>query len=81
MMMHSSSFESPKPYLFGDYLNNSITALLRYVILAQNTPILLHKEGLVSFVFLSTEVLPPHPFGQLKNAPSIQIQMPQYEIP
>ena len=54
MMMHSSSFESPKPYLFGYYLKNSITALLRYVILAQSTPILLHTEGLVSFVSLST---------------------------
>ena len=53
-MMHSSSFESPKPYLFGYYLKNSITALLRYVILAQSTPILLHTEGLVSSVSLST---------------------------
>ena len=53
-MMNSSSFESPKPYLFGYYLKNSITALLRYVILAQSTPILLHTEGLVSFVSLST---------------------------
>ena len=54
MMMHSSSFESPKPYLFGYYLKNSIIALLRYVILAQSTPILLHTEGFVSFVSLST---------------------------
>ena len=53
MMMHSSSFESLKPYLFGYYLKNSITALLRYVILAQSTPILLHTEGLVSFVSLT----------------------------
>ena len=55
MIMQSSSFESPKPYLFGYYIKNSITALLRYVILlAQSTPILLHTEGLVSFVSLST---------------------------
>ena len=54
MMTNSGSFESPKTYLFGHYLKNSITALLRYVILAQNTPILLHTEGLVSFVSLST---------------------------
>ena len=54
MMMHSSSFESLKPYLFGYYLKNSITALLRYVILAQSTPISLHTEDLVPFVSLST---------------------------
>ena len=53
-MMYISSFESPKPYLFGHYLKNSITALLRYVILAQSTPISLHTEGLVPFVSLST---------------------------
>ena len=44
-MMKSSSFESPKPYLLGNYLKNSIPALLRYVILAQSHPILLHTEG------------------------------------
>ena len=54
MMMHSSSFESPKPYLFGNYLKNSTTALLSYVILAQSTPISLHTEGFVPFVSLST---------------------------
>ena len=52
--MNSSSFESPKPYLFGYYLENSITAILRYVILAQSTPIFLHVEGFVPFVSLST---------------------------
>ena len=54
MMMHSSSFESPKPYLFGNYLKNSTTALLSYAILAQSTPISLHTEGFVPFVSLST---------------------------
>ena len=54
MMMHSSSFESLKPSLFGYYLKNIIIVLLRHVILAQSTPILLHTEGLVSFVSLST---------------------------
>ena len=34
MVMNSSSIESPKPYLFGNCLKKSITALLRYVILA-----------------------------------------------
>ena len=32
-MMNSSTFENLKPYLFGNYLKNSITALLRYVIM------------------------------------------------
>ena len=54
MMMHSNSFESPKPYLFGYCLKNSIIALLRYVICAQSTPISLHTEGFVPFVSLST---------------------------
>ena len=53
MMMHSSSFESPKPYLFGNYLKNSTIALLSYAILAQSTPISLHTEGFVPFVSLS----------------------------
>ena len=44
MMMKSSSFESPKPYLFAQYLKNSIQALLRYVIIAQSNPILYHTE-------------------------------------
>ena len=34
MMMNSSSFESPKSYLFGHYLKNSSLVLLRYVILS-----------------------------------------------
>jgi len=54
MMMHSSSFENPKPYVFGHYLKNSITALLRYVILAQSTPISVHTEGFEPCVSLST---------------------------
>ena len=33
---------------------NSITALLRHVILAQSAPISLHTEGFVPFVSLST---------------------------
>ena len=37
MLMHSSS----KPYLFAHYLINSISAHLRYVILAQSNPIYL----------------------------------------
>ena len=53
-MINSSSFESPKSYLIRYYLKNSITALLRYVILAQSTPISLHTEGFVPFVSLST---------------------------
>ena len=52
--MNSSSFERPKSYLFGYYLENSITAILRYEILAQSTPISLHIEGFVPFVSLST---------------------------
>ena len=39
MMMHSSSLESPMPYMFAHYLITSIPALLRYVILAQSNPI------------------------------------------
>ena len=54
MIMHSSSFQSPKPYPFGHYLKNSISALLRYVILAQSTSISLYTEGFVPFVSLST---------------------------
>ena len=30
MMMNSSSFESPKSYLFGHYSKHGIKALLRY---------------------------------------------------
>ena len=39
MMINSSSFESPKPYLFMHYLICSVQALLRYLILAQSNPI------------------------------------------
>ena len=39
MMMNSSSFESPKSYLFGHYLKNSSLVLLRYVILSWKVPI------------------------------------------
>ena len=38
MIMNSSSFESPKPYLFALKLNKQIAVLLRYVILAQSNP-------------------------------------------
>ena len=44
-MMKSSSFESPKPYLFAHNLKNSISALLRYVIMAQSNSILYHTEA------------------------------------
>ena len=49
--MHSSSFKSPKSYLFGHYLKNSIPVLWRYVIMAQSNPILLHTEGNGCFFF------------------------------
>ena len=39
IMMNSSSFESPKSYLFGHYLKNSSLVLLRYVILSWKVPI------------------------------------------
>ena len=39
MMMNSSSFESSKSYLFGNYLKKNILVLLRYVILDQINPI------------------------------------------
>ena len=35
MMMNSSSFESPMPYLFAVKLSNNIVSLLRYKIIAQ----------------------------------------------
>ena len=41
--MRSSSFKSPKSYLYGYNLKNSKTALLRYVISLQITLILYHK--------------------------------------
>ena len=48
-MIKSSSFESPKPDLFAQYIiKNSISSLLRYVIMAQSNPILHHTEGLVT---------------------------------
>ena len=50
MMMNSDSFESPKSLLFALNLKNSIAALLRYVILAQTMPNLLHKMGFVDFL-------------------------------
>ena len=43
--MYSSSNESPKPYPLAQYLKNSIPALLRYVVMAQNNPILYHTEA------------------------------------
>ena len=60
-MMKSSSFESPKPYIFAQYLN-SIPALLKYVILAQSNPILYHTKlnGCISFwlaVYFNIEIL------------------------
>ena len=42
-----------RPCMIG-YLNKSVTALLRYKILAQSTPISLHTEGFVPFVSLIT---------------------------
>ena len=39
MIVNSSSFESPKPYLLAHYLKNRITALVRYTIFAQKNPI------------------------------------------
>ena len=51
--MNSSSFENHKPSL-DITLKTSLKALLRYVILAQSTPISLHTKGFVPFVSLST---------------------------
>ena len=39
MMMNSSSFESPKPYLFALNLKDSIAAILRHFLLGQSYPI------------------------------------------
>ena len=39
MKMNSSSFESPKTYLFALEIKNSRVALLRYTIIAQTYPI------------------------------------------
>ena len=49
--MKSSSFESPKPYLFALSLRNSIEAFLKYVILAQTSCIhvLFIQEGYYLF--------------------------------
>ena len=51
IVIYSSSNESPKPYLFAQNLKNSIPALLRYLVLAQRNPILVHTEpnGCISF--------------------------------
>ena len=43
MMIKGCSFDSPKPYLFVLNLKNTISALLRYVIIIQITPILPNK--------------------------------------
>ena len=43
MMMRSSSFESPKSYLYSHNLRNSKAALLRCVISIRSIPILYHK--------------------------------------
>ena len=43
MMMRSSSFESPKSYLYGHNLKNRKAVLLRYVIFIRSTFILYHK--------------------------------------
>ena len=47
MMMNSGSFEGLKSYLFVLNLENSIAALLRYVIFAQTIPIYYHKMGFI----------------------------------
>ena len=41
--MRSSSFESPKSYLYGHNLKNRKAVLLRYVIFIRSTFILYHK--------------------------------------
>ena len=46
-------FESPKPYLFAQYLKNSIQALLRYEIIAQSNPTSYHTEANGSIFFLA----------------------------
>ena len=43
MIMISSSFKSPKSYLYAHNLKNRKAALLRYVISIQSTSILYHK--------------------------------------
>ena len=43
MMIYSTSFKSPKSYLFGYYWKNSKAALLRYAILAQSNPKSYHE--------------------------------------
>ena len=43
MMMRSSSFKSPKSYLYGHNLKNRKAVLLRYVIFIRSTSILYHK--------------------------------------
>ena len=49
LMMHSSPFESSKPYLFGHFLKTSIIELLRYVILAQSNLINAAQPGIRPF--------------------------------
>ena len=53
--MNSSTFENLKPYLFGNYSKNSITALLRYVIMAKGNHIylVLMLQAGVSFFWLA----------------------------
>ena len=43
----------PKSYLFRHCFKNSITVLLRYAILAQSTPILLHTKSNGCIFFLA----------------------------
>ena len=43
MITHSSTFESPKFYLFRKYLKNSIPVFVRYVISAKSAPLWLHS--------------------------------------
>ena len=51
MMMNSSSFESPKPYLFAHHLKNRIPAFLRYVILAQSNFIYVVLTGVLELAY------------------------------
>ena len=44
-IMNNSLFESTNSYLYVQHLDNSKTALFRYVILPQINPILLNTEG------------------------------------
>ena len=53
MIMNSSSFESLKPYLFLLNLENSVPALLKYVILAL-TLVILYYTNVVKYISHST---------------------------